>query len=265
MVLPDLKKPRILLLLGSVLLLAGLLFFVLRQGRTVVTWKETKQLPYIPTPEIRKTSALATGYTIILQEGRRGSKKTVFLYARSGLGRLTVKILSETIIKKGMPARHLVGRSPYPNPATAPKTTRVLKSLLLKATAYTPGMEDNSGEFSGITAMGWPTGYGIVAVDPSVIPLRSLVYVEGYGTAWAGDTGGAIKGNRIDLCFATKEKADAYGVRNVRVYVLARRNGSAPLMASANLYPRQYIKNESLRFQGIKPYAKPKAKKTKKK
>jgi 3D (Asp-Asp-Asp) domain-containing protein len=44
-------------------------------------------------------------------------------------------------------------------------------------------------------------GYGVVAVDPSVIPLRTKVYIPGYGVAIAGDTGGAIKGNIIDLGF----------------------------------------------------------------
>lgn len=51
------------------------------------------------------------------------------------------------------------------------------------------------------TAIGMRAGKGIIAVDPKVIPLRSKVYVPGYGVAVAGDTGGAIKGNIIDLGF----------------------------------------------------------------
>jgi 3D (Asp-Asp-Asp) domain-containing protein len=57
-------------------------------------------------------------------------------------------------------------------------------------------------------------------VDPRVIPLRSLLYVAGYGLAWAGDVGGAIKGDRVDLCFNRTEDAVAWGRRWVRVYVL---------------------------------------------
>jgi len=60
----------------------------------------------------------------------------------------------------------------------------------------------------------------VVAVDPSVIPLGSRVWVSGYGEAIAGDTGGAIKGNRIDLHFPTKDAAYAFGNGTVTVKVL---------------------------------------------
>jgi 3D (Asp-Asp-Asp) domain-containing protein len=65
-------------------------------------------------------------------------------------------------------------------------------------------------------------GYGVAAVDTSVIPLGTKLYVEGYGYAIAADTGGAIKGNRIDLCYNSHSAALAsgYGHTNVKVYVL---------------------------------------------
>jgi 3D (Asp-Asp-Asp) domain-containing protein len=59
-----------------------------------------------------------------------------------------------------------------------------------------------------------------VAVDPRVIPLRSRLYVEGYGLAIAGDTGRAIKGNRIDLGFNTYREAMRFGRRSVIVHIL---------------------------------------------
>ena len=65
-------------------------------------------------------------------------------------------------------------------------------------------------------------GYGVVAVDPRVIPLKSLVYVEGYGFAIAADTGGAIKGKRIDLCYPSRAMAKRFGRRNVRVHLLQK-------------------------------------------
>jgi 3D (Asp-Asp-Asp) domain-containing protein len=70
------------------------------------------------------------------------------------------------------------------------------------------------------TALGWQAGYGIVAVDPRVIPLRTRLYIPGYGYAVAGDTGGAIRGSRIDLGFNTYRDARQFGRRNVTVYLL---------------------------------------------
>jgi 3D (Asp-Asp-Asp) domain-containing protein len=85
------------------------------------------------------------------------------------------------------------------------------------ATAY-PAMVTGSGR----TRLGYRADYGHVAVDPRVIPLGSLVYVEGYGFALASDTGSAIKGNRIDLCYPDWGTADRYGVKKVTVHVFNR-------------------------------------------
>ena len=60
----------------------------------------------------------------------------------------------------------------------------------------------------------------LIAVDPSVIPLGSTVYVEGYGTAIAGDTGSAIKGHIIDLLMPNSAQANEWGRRTVKVKIL---------------------------------------------
>ena len=79
----------------------------------------------------------------------------------------------------------------------------------------------------GITASGMKAARGIVAVDPRVIPLGTKLYIESldgsadYGYAIAGDTGGAIKGNRVDLFMDTKAEALQWGRRSVKVYILA--------------------------------------------
>jgi 3D (Asp-Asp-Asp) domain-containing protein len=59
--------------------------------------------------------------------------------------------------------------------------------------------------------------YGIVAVDPSVIPLGMRMTVPGYGEGVAADTGGAVRGARIDLWFATRAEALAWGMRTVTI------------------------------------------------
>ena len=88
-------------------------------------------------------------------------------------------------------------------------------ALRMVATAYTAAC----GGCSGITASGRPAGHGIVAVDPQYIPLGTRLYIPGYGHALAGDTGGAIRGNRIDLGFESNRDALKFGRRPIVVYV----------------------------------------------
>ena len=88
--------------------------------------------------------------------------------------------------------------------------------MSMEATAYLP----TDGNGAGITATGVRATYGVVAVDPRVIPLGSKVYIPGYGVALAADTGGAIKGYKIDLCMESYSECMRFGRRNVTVYVL---------------------------------------------
>lgn len=95
---------------------------------------------------------------------------------------------------------------------------------IYEATAYTAGPEStgkNPGHPAyGITYSGLPVKLGVVAVDPRVIPLGSIVWVEGYGLAVAADTGSAIKGKRIDVYFPDVRTAMQWGRKDVRVAVL---------------------------------------------
>lgn len=95
--------------------------------------------------------------------------------------------------------------------------------LTMSATAYDPSPRTIGPGATGRTRMGMRATFGMVAVDPRVIPLGSLVFVEGYGFAIASDTGGAIKGMKIDLCFDSRAQALAFGRRTVRVHVLRTR------------------------------------------
>ena len=88
------------------------------------------------------------------------------------------------------------------------------------ATAYTPYCAGCSGvTATGIDVKANPS-MKLIAVDPSIIPLGTKVWVEGYGYAIAGDTGGSIKGNKIDVLFATKAEAYSWGRKKVRIKVL---------------------------------------------
>ncbi|SFD65465.1 3D (Asp-Asp-Asp) domain-containing protein [Lentibacillus persicus] len=94
------------------------------------------------------------------------------------------------------------------------------KTVTVSATAYTA---DCAG-CSGVTATGVDLNANpnkkVIAVDPNVIPLGSKVHVEGYGTAIAADTGGAINGNKIDVHVPTKDEAYSWGVRTVDVTIV---------------------------------------------
>lgn len=89
----------------------------------------------------------------------------------------------------------------------------------MTATAYAPGPLDN-GKWDKQTYAGGTVRPGVAAVDPSVIPMGTKLWVEGYGEAIAEDQGSAIKGNRIDLVFNDRKVAQDYGIKQVKVYVL---------------------------------------------
>ena len=101
----------------------------------------------------------------------------------------------------------------------APNGKDAKRVIVMQATAYDPTAGSK-------TAMGTRARVGAVAVDPKVIPLGSKLYIESmdgfptYGYATAEDTGGAIKGNRIDLFYNSNAEANRFGRRNVKVYVL---------------------------------------------
>jgi len=114
-------------------------------------------------------------------------------------------------------ARTLASAAP-PTPAAVPGAPRIpggpassgVRSLTVVATAYA---------LPGTTASGRPVGWGVVAVDPSVIPLGSRLAIPGYGMGVAADTGGAIQGARIDVWFPTVAQAHVWGTRTVTVTV----------------------------------------------
>ncbi|ASK63402.1 cell wall-binding protein [Virgibacillus phasianinus] len=94
------------------------------------------------------------------------------------------------------------------------------RTLTVEATAYTA----NCAGCSGVTATGVNLNENenakVIAVDPSVIPLGTKVYVEDYGYAVAADTGGAINGQKIDVHFSTKDEAYSWGRKTVDITIL---------------------------------------------
>jgi 3D (Asp-Asp-Asp) domain-containing protein/LysM repeat protein len=110
--------------------------------------------------------------------------------------------------------------APAAAPAAAAAPSNVSKEITVKATAYTASCEGCSGvTATGINLNENPNAK-VISVDPSVIPLGTKVYVEGYGMAVAADTGGAIKGDRIDVYMPSESQAVQFGAKEVTVKIL---------------------------------------------
>lgn len=90
------------------------------------------------------------------------------------------------------------------------------QTIYVEATAYSR-FDSTAGNR---TALGTSVKRGIIAVDPDVIPLGTRVYIPGYGEAVAEDTGGDIKGNRIDIAFDTYEEAQDFGRQSLQIYII---------------------------------------------
>lgn len=176
--------------------------------------------PIDPPVKVKRSAKLAKGWEIILTPGRAGETRVASrLTTWYGLTMRKTELTCEDA-RLPVPELRMIGTGEV-NAINASKLTRVARTRVMEATGYDAGPHTNSWAYAGTTKLGWRTRRGIVAVDPKVIPLRSLLYIEGYGLAWAGDVGGAIKGERIDLCFNKTEEALAWGRRKVKVHLLA--------------------------------------------
>lgn len=118
------------------------------------------------------------------------------------------QILHQQVLRA--PENQVVSRGAQTTISRGGQTIQFKRAYLMKASAYSGG---------GVTATGHNVHWGVIAVDPRVISLGTKLYVDGYGEAVALDTGGAIKGNRVDLYMNTEEAAWSWGVRSVIVYV----------------------------------------------
>ncbi|SFM97523.1 3D domain-containing protein [Psychrobacillus psychrodurans] len=132
-------------------------------------------------------------------------------------------------VNKVAAASTVARSSPPPDPVEEPEATVSSsivepassgEEMIVTATAYTAYCEGCSGTTAyGIDLRANPN-QKVIAVDPRIIPLGTKVWVEGYGEAIAGDTGGAIKGNKIDVFIPSYDNAIAWGVKEVKIKVI---------------------------------------------
>jgi cystine transport system substrate-binding protein len=104
-------------------------------------------------------------------------------------------------------------------PAAEPTAIEAVAPTLTATGERTLTVSTTGYAIKGRTATGMRTAPGVVAVDPSVIPLGSRLTIPGYGEGIAADTGGAVHGAEIDLWFPTVEQALAWGRRTVTITI----------------------------------------------
>ena len=177
---------------------------------TSVTEKTVAATEAIAFQTVERTnSALKAGERRVVQEGKDGVASVINKEIYHGSELVETKLVEKTVVTAAQDKIIEVGPENVVNGMT------YAKAISAKVTAYTP----YDAGCTGITASGTKAGYGTVAVDPRVIPLGSKVYIPGYGTAVATDTGGAIKGNHIDIYVADHDRCNALGVQYANVTV----------------------------------------------
>lgn len=170
---------------------------------------EVKNVPLPFSTRQEDSPDLFRGVERIIQLGRPGLERQVWQVSfRDGVPVGATLAQSQVVLK---PRTQMVELGALDEVSRGGNVFRFSRAIEVRATAYTGG---------GRTASGTVPREGTVAVDPGVIPLGSRVYIEGYGYGTALDTGGAIRGDRVDLYFDTYREVEDWGVRYVRVFVL---------------------------------------------
>lgn len=216
----------------------------IQSGETINVIRVEKVTDVVEEPiqyeTTRKNDAtLEKGQEQVVEAGENGVRKNTVEITKENGKEVSRKRLSSEVAKESTNRVIAVGTKQVVVEKTQPKQASVRQSetasngnlgsiegytvvrkFTVESTAYTPAESVNGG----ITAAGHNIKQNpnmrLIAVDPSVIPLGTRVWVEGYGIAIAGDTGGAIRGNKIDVLLPTVAEALQWGRRNVTIKIL---------------------------------------------
>nr|WP_308315124.1 ubiquitin-like domain-containing protein [Bacillus sp. M6-12] len=173
----------------------------------------------------KKDSSLQKGKEKVIKEGQKGLVSKQYEVVKENGKEIKRTLLSEKMVRAkkdkvvAVGSKQLIaqvsrgGSDQYASSGSG-------KEFYVSSTAYTASCNGCSGvTATGLNLRSNP-GAKVIAVDPSVIPLGSKVYVEGYGYAIAADTGGAIRGHKIDVFFPSKSTAYRWGSKKVKIKVL---------------------------------------------
>lgn len=172
---------------------------------------------------VRKNdSSLTKGKEQVVESGSNGLVEKRFSVVLENGEEVSRELVSEDVQKEASQRVVAVGTKVIQQaPSRGTSSAVAGKTITMEATAYNWNCATCDGR--GLTATGYNVKAnpdGVIAVDPRVIPLGTKVYVEGYGYAIARDTGGAIKGNRIDVHMRSVSAARQFGRQTVKVTII---------------------------------------------
>jgi len=203
----------------------GMNIDIIKLGQNYVDVIE--DIPY--GTDIKYTDELERGDSRKASDGKLGKQTVTYLVSYENGVEVSREVTGKMVIEQPVNEVYEYGTATFVVTSRGERI-RARKTLNVVATAYDLSYEScgkNPGDRGyGITASGMPAQYGVIAVDRSVIPLGTRLYVEApdgswsYGYCIAGDTGGGIRGNRIDLFYNSRQEAINFGRRNAVVYVL---------------------------------------------
>lgn len=185
------------------------------------------KLQEVPFSTVRRSNpSMDKGMYQVIQEGKPGLQENQIEVLKLDGEEIERKVLSSSVLEAKKDRLKEVGTNITISRGN--HTLRFREALEVYATAYCSCSHCTGNYDGGITATGTAAVPGkgtrdnphLIAVDPGVIPLNSLVYMEGLGFGRAKDTGGAIRGNRIDILMENHGEALSFGRRNIKVYII---------------------------------------------
>ncbi len=170
--------------------------------------------------EKKNDSSLLKGEEKIVTEGKKGKIERTYNIVKENGKVVSKKVAVEKVLEEPKKKVVAVGTKVVTASVSRSGEPASSKEFYVEATAYTPYCAGCSGISAAGVNLRANSDLKLIAVDPRVIPLGTKVWVEGYGYAVAGDTGGAIKGNKIDILVHSKSEANSWGRKKVRIKVL---------------------------------------------
>jgi uncharacterized protein YabE (DUF348 family) len=166
---------------------------------------------------VERNESLDKSVKKVKSEGVDGKKETTYRVVYKDGVESSRQVISTKVVSEPQNKIVIQGTGTIYASRGGSESVSVKKQINFKTTAYTGGTSTSSGR-KPVRATG---GISTIAVDPTVIPIGSKVYIDGYGYAVAADTGSGIKGNIIDVYFDSEKEASNWGVRQAQVSIIA--------------------------------------------